>query len=235
MNELISKALRIRKVLIGRDFYQTRQVKRSRLTFGNRYADWTFCPDHLNEHSVVYSFGVGEDISFDLKLMEQYHLNIHAFDPSPRSIEWVNRQKFKKEFHFYPYGLAGQDDSILFSEPAEPGIHSLRMTVTSQGKKAGEKAHVLPVYRLPTILRKLGHERIDILKMDIEVAEYDVIDDIVSSSVPISQVLIEFHHRFDTMGTGMTKQAISRLNKAGYRIFHVSASGEEMSFIKTII
>ena len=38
--------------------------------------------------------------------------------------------------------------------------------------------------------------RIDILKMDIEGAEYDVIDDIINSPVPIAQVLIEFHHRF---------------------------------------
>lgn len=233
MKELISKALRSRKVLIGRDFYQNRQVKCSHLTFGNRYAAWTFCPDHLNEHSVIYSFGVGEDISFDLKLMEQYHLNIHAFDPSPRSIDWVKRQNFNKEFHFYPFGLAGEDGSILFSEPAEPGIHSLKMTDSSQGEKAGEKAHRLPVHRLPTIVKKLGHERIDILKMDIEGAEYEVIDDIISSQVPISQVLIEFHHRFETIGIGMTKQAISRLNKAGYRIFHVSASGEEISFIRT--
>ena len=69
--------------------------------------------------------------------------------------------------------------------------------------------------------------------MDIEGAEYEVIEDIINSSVPINQVLIEFHHRFESIGTGMTRQAISRLNEVGYRIFNVSASGEEISFIKT--
>jgi hypothetical protein len=68
--------------------------------------------------------------------------------------------------------------------------------------------------------------------MDIEGAEYEVIEDILSSHVPISQVLIEFHHRFSDIGIGKTRSAVSRLNEAGYRIFNVSASGEEISFIK---
>jgi len=46
-------------------------------------------------------------------------------------------------------------------------------------------------------------------------------------------VLIEFHHRFAHIGIKRTRQAISKLNRAGYKIFHVSASGEEFSFIKT--
>ena len=233
MNDFITKVLRGRKVLLGRDFYQPRQTKCPRKTFGNPYAEWTFSPQNLDEHSVIYSFGVGEDISFDLKLMEQYKLHIHAFDPSPRSIEWVQKQNIGEEFHFYPFGLAAQDGTITFSEPAEPGIHSLKISDSANGSAAGLKTHLLPVHRLPTILKKLGHERINILKMDIEGAEFEAIEDIIHASVPISQVLIEFHHRFDSVGIAMTRQAISRLNGAGYRIFNVSASGEEIAFIKS--
>lgn len=232
MNDLITKALRGRKVLIGRDFYQFRQVKRPGLTFGNRYADWTFCTDGMDKDSVIYSFGVGEDISFDLKLIEHYKLQVHAFDPSPRSIEWIGKQKIDDAFHFYPYGLAGRDGEITFSEPEESGAHSLKIEGAHSGG-GGRKTHILPVARLTTVLDRLGHDRIDILKMDIEGAEYEVIDDIINAPVRISQVLIEFHHRFGNIGISRTKEAISKLNKAGYRIFSVSASGEELSFIKT--
>ena len=233
MNNLITRALRGRKVLLGRDFYQSRQIKCPRLTFGNTYADWTFCPQNLDENSVIYSFGVGEDISFDLKLIQHFNLHIHAFDPSPRSIEWVKKQKLREEFHFYPFGLADQDGGITFIEPQEPGIHSLKISDSDNGSAAGLKTHLLPVHRLSTIVKKLGHERIDLLKMDIEGAEYEVIEDIINSSIPISQILIEFHHRFESIGIGRTRQAISSLNSAGFSIFNVSASGEEISFIKT--
>jgi FkbM family methyltransferase len=182
---------------------------------------------------VVYSFGVGEDVSFDLKMIEHYDLHIHAFDPSPRSIDWLKKQYLPEKFHFYPFGLAGKDGSVEFSEPAEPGHHSLKLIGAGPDEDKGLKTHLLPVYRLPTILGKLNHNKIDILKMDIEGAEYEVIDDIVRSSVPIYQVLVEFHHRFDGIGIGRTKQAISKLNEAGYKIFNVSATGEEISFIKT--
>jgi FkbM family methyltransferase len=232
MNDLIKKALRGRKVLVGRDFYQGRQVKCSHMTFGNRFAEWTFCPDPLHEQAVIYSFGVGEDISFDLELMEQFRLEIHAFDPSPRSITWVRQQDLKEGFHFYPFGLAGSDGMVSFSEPEQAGIHSLKLSRSINETVAGKSSMELPVHRLVTIMKKLKHEKIDILKMDIEGAEYEVIEDIISSAVPVNQLLIEFHHRFAHIGVGRTRHAISTLNKAGFRIFHVSASGEEMSFIK---
>jgi len=233
MNDILTTLLRGRKVMLGRDFYQFRQVRRSRMTLGNRYANWTFCPDLLKESSVVYSFGVGEDISFDLKLMERFKLHIHAFDPSPQSVNWVGEQNLPDAFHFYPYGLASTDGTIAFAEPADPGIHSLFAAHSADAAGAGLKQHLLPVFRLPTIVDKLGHDTIDLLKMDIEGAEYEVIEDIVGSSVPIHQLLIEFHHRFPYLGIRRTKEAISRLNQAGYRIFNVSPSGEEISFIKT--
>jgi FkbM family methyltransferase len=232
MKDQITRVLRIRKVLIGRDFYQSRQVRRPRMKYGKRFTDWTFCPQFLDSDSVVYSFGVGEDLSFDLQLIENFQLKIDAFDPSPRSIEWVKRQDLPGGIRFHPYGVAGSDGELTFTEPAEPGAHSLRIISPDQQPEAGLNRHVLPVFRLPTIQRKLGHRKIDLLKMDIEGAEYEVIQDIVSSPQPITQVLVEFHHRFPHFGIEKTKQAISMMNKAGYMIFHVSPSGEEISFIK---
>lgn len=233
MNDFITRVLRIRKVVSGRDFYISRQVKISRMTFGNRYADWTFCPDGLGEDSVVFSFGVGEDISFDLQMIDHFRVQVHAFDPSQGSKKWLDSQNVPEEFHFYPYGLAHKDGHISFTQPTEPGIRSLRMTDPEKKSELKETTFSLPVQRLSTILRKLGHHCIDILKMDIEGAEFGVIEDIISSPVPISQVLIEFHHRFSNFSVHHTRKAIARLNDAGYSIFNVSGSGEEISFIKS--
>lgn len=233
MSDLFTTLLRGRKVLLGKDFYQKRQLKKKRLTLGNRYADWTFCPELIDRHSVVYSFGVGRDISFDLTLIRQFHLEVHAFDPSPDSVDWIGTQELPEAFHFHSYGLAATDGQISFAEPADPGIRSLYASSTEDTAGKGLKKHVLPVRRLSTILQTLGHQRIDILKMDIEGAEYEVVEDIVNAQVPIAQVLVEFHHRFSHVGIDRTRQAIARMNRAGYLIFHVSATGEEFSFMKT--
>jgi hypothetical protein len=87
-----------------------------------------------------------------------------------------------------------------------------------------------PVFRLASIMKMLGHDRVDLLKMDIEGAEYGVLDDLLASDIIVGQLLVEFHHRWPEVGIDKTKRAIRLLNGAGYRIFSVSASGEEYSF-----
>ncbi len=81
-------------------------------------------------------------------------------------------------------------------------------------------------------MRELGHEHIDILKMDIEGAEYDVIDDIYKSGIRPRQLLVEFHHRFPGLGVRKTIKAATCLRSMGYRLFSISATNEEFSFIR---
>ena len=81
------------------------------------------------------------------------------------------------------------------------------------------------------ITRKLGHKKVDILKMDIEGSEYDVIDSILDSDVRIDQILIEFHERFFDDGFNKTMDLIKKIEKKGYKLFGISESKEELSFI----
>ncbi|WMW22216.1 hypothetical protein RE476_12730 [Methanolobus mangrovi] len=37
---------------------------------GSEYGGWAFCPENVGEQSVVYSFGIGEDISWDEALID---------------------------------------------------------------------------------------------------------------------------------------------------------------------
>ena len=45
---------------------------------GTNYGGW-YVPKNmeLNENSIIYSGGVGEDISFDIKIQEKYKCNIY--------------------------------------------------------------------------------------------------------------------------------------------------------------
>lgn len=89
----------------------------------------------------------------------------------------------------------------------------------------------VPAYTIPTILAKLGHSHVDLLKMDIEGAEYEALDRMLTSALRPQQLLVEFHHRFSDIGPDRTRQLIDRLRTAGYRIFAVSDTGREVSFL----
>lgn len=227
--ELYEKLKRLPKVLKGQDKYFSAQTKCAIETFGNEGAAWTFCPSAVLNNSIIYSFGVGRDVSFDLKMIETYQVNIHAFDPTQKAIEWVKQQQLPEKFHFHNFGLADYDGTATFYPPENPEHVSATMLdrpVTKQQAYEGE------VKRLKTIVTKLEHPGIDVLKMDIEGMEYKVIDDIVKCEIPINQLLIEFHHRFEQVGLEKTIKAIDKLNEAGFSIFHVSETGQEFSFIK---
>ena len=43
------------------------------------------------------------------------------------------------------------------------------------------------------------------MKMDIEGAEYDVINNLIETSVRPKQILVEFHHRFEGVELYKTK------------------------------
>ena len=234
MGSLINAARRTRswiKQLVGLDLPHRLQVRLGRTqVLGNHNADWCICPDGLGPRSVLYSFGVGEEISFDLAMIERFGLTVHAFDPTPRSVEWLKQRHLPDRFQFHPYGLAAVDGELQLYAPENPR-HVSYSVVPEPGWTS--KPIAMPVHRLDTIAEMLGNREVDVLKMDIEAAEYEVIEDLARSKVEVRQLLVEFHHIHKK---GVTRQAtakaIRQLNELGYRVFYISVSGAEYSFIR---
>ncbi|MGF1505760.1 MAG: FkbM family methyltransferase [Anaerolineae bacterium] len=193
---------------------------------GSTYGGWTIHPAGLSPDSIVYAFGVGEDISFDLSLIDAYGVQLHAFDPTPRSIARAKTQDLPEQFTLHEVGLADFNGTARFFPP-ENREH-ISHTLLDRPPTA-DRAIEVPVRRLPDLMADLGHDRIDILKMDIEGAEFAVIEDVAAA--PVGLVLVEFHHRFEGVTFRETRQAVRRLRRAGYRVFHISEHGTEYSFI----
>jgi FkbM family methyltransferase len=219
---------RVVRAFRGRDLWQRRQVTCTEWKLGNKDAQWCICPDGLSASSVVYSFGVGEDISFDLQLIREFGVQVHAFDPTPKSIEWLDKQSLPEKFVFHDYGIADHDGICVLLPPENPA----QVSHTIVNRKAPGSAIEVPVRRLASIMKSLGHPKIDLLKMDVEGAEYGVIEDLLNAGIAVGQLLVEFHHRWPEVGIGPTVEAIKKLNRAGYLIFSVAPGGEEYSFLK---
>jgi FkbM family methyltransferase len=213
---------------LGQDVFIAADFDCAHARFGSGYGGWDVATIGLDADAVVYAFGVGEDISFDLALIERFGMTVHAFDPTPQSIAWVKRQNPPELFELHEYGLAGFDGEVTFNPPADPAHVSHTMLARPE---TGARAITVPVKRLTTIMRALGHDHVVVLKMDIEGAEYAVIDDLAVAAVRPLQVLVEFHHRFPEIGVGRTREAVGRLSGMGYRLFSVSATGEEFCFL----
>lgn len=154
---------------------------------------------------------------------------MHAFDPTPSSARWVAAQSLPAAFHFHDWGIGGEDGSALFYPPANDAHMSFS---NAPGAAQPGTPVSAPILRLATILGRLGHDRIDLLKMDVEGFEYETLRDIEASNIRPDQLLVEFHHGMYQATDADTNEAVARLGAMGYDLYFVSDTGREYGFVK---
>jgi FkbM family methyltransferase len=219
---------RLAKALLGRDHLYVSNTRIKKVRLGSRYGGWFIAPTALPTLRVptVLSFGIGDDISFDLEMIRVFNARVFAFDPTPKSLEWLSEQSnLPGSFKAFPFGVAGFDGIQKFSLPtvADWDDYSIR--------RQSPQTIECTVKRVETLLQELQLEQIDLIKMDIEGSEYEVLPDLLRSSIVPRQLLVEFHHGRDGITVAETRAMVSALRGVGYRIFDVSPWGREFSFV----
>lgn len=166
---------------------------------GTAYGCWAKIPlEELNQDSVIYSFGAGEDICHEFILSGQTNSEIHIFDPTPRAkihydhcVKVLNTQKIGEynpsfgggdanyekyikdsmangeKLFFHSYGIYDEDKEIDFYYPSNRNHVSLSIDNLQRTK---DKI-LLTVKTIDTIMKTLGHDTVDLVKMNIEGAE----------------------------------------------------------------
>ncbi len=156
--------------------------------FGTDYGGWTVPVNLLGERSICYCIGIGIDASFDFALIEQFGGNVFSFDPTPKAIAYMERAQYDHtRLRFLPIGVWNEDTQLRFYSPANPEetSHSV-FDLHGTGKHFTAECR-----KLSTIMQDLGHEHIDLLKLDIEGAWRKVIQNIVDEQISISILCVE--------------------------------------------
>lgn len=188
---------------------------------GSDYGGWHVPLGELNADSIVYSAGIGVDVTFDEALIEAVGCRIVGLDPTPFAIEFIASREaspaFRQRFQFEPVGLWDSETVLTFFAPKTRGWVGSFSALNLQGTQAADAVHA-PVERLSHLMRRLGHGHIDLLKIDIEGAEYRVIDEIVDKRLDVRWLCIEFDQ---PVPIWTTVSALRRLASAGYQLCHV--------------
>jgi FkbM family methyltransferase len=205
------------------------QLKKHLRRMGSDYGGYFVDLSVMPPDPVIYSLGVGEDISFDLCLIEQYGFTVHAFDPTPKVQTWIESRSVPDKFRFQAVGIADFDGEAEFYLPPRPDFISHSLIQAQQ--YSGSSIRV-PVAKLSTVMGKLGHTRVDLLKMDIEGAEYSVLADLLREKIEVRQIVVEFHHRLSSIGIRKSRDILSSLNNYGMRICYLCPRLEVMTLIR---
>lgn len=213
--------------LFGKDHFIHPDCKLDYSINMHEYGAWPIVHNFFKTPPKIYSFGVGDNISWDLNALSHYKSNIYAFDPTPRSAEWIEMQDLPYEFKFSKIGISDHNGEESFAMPKNEEHVSFKKNILDEYNTISFHVNTLDV-----LMKKNSHESIDLLKLDIEGFEYNVIEDILCKSIFPGIILVEFHHRFDGFGLKKTRNAINNLKSSGYSIFYVSHNGEEFGFVK---
>lgn len=202
--------------------------------YGNLYNGFRVYESDLKKSSIpiVYSFGIGEDLSFSERLMLNIKPQIYAYDPTPRAIEYVKQHSlFQNElFHFFPFGLSDKDETSSFFLPSNDS-HDCSGSAIHCNHLKGERIDV-EMKCLNTIIRENRHTHIDLLKLDIEGSEFEVINSLKECTVPINQICLEIHDRFFENGLNKLRNCLATLREMNYLLISISYSEQELTFIR---
>lgn len=210
---------------------------------GTDYGGWLIPKNiSLNEDSIVYSGGAGEDISFDLKLQDKYNCWIIIIDPTKRAIKhyeevkkFYNDNNFKftgniqkdyiqniknlninfNKIIFLDMGLYNKKDLLKFYKQDNPNYVSQSL----ENNMFGNNYDVVKVDTIKNIMNQLNHNNIDLLKLDIEGSECDVLDKMLDDNILPKYLCIEFDLLLKNKDFNKKTEKIGvRLKSFGYKI-----------------
>lgn len=217
---MISRVMR----RIGRDvkkYSRLRQARREGLVFVE--PNFVYRPD-LSPDSVVIDAGCSYQADFSICLMQRHGVRAIGVDPTRKHQDALRRIEGQHpgRFSHVPWAIAATDGRLTFHESRvnESGslfddhVNVIRDETTSYEVEA---------VTLGTLLARLGLETVDILKLDLEGAEYDLFERVTARELwPFQQLFVEFHHHaVGHAGEADTWRLVRRVADFGFRTFSV--------------
>ena len=212
-------------------------------SLGTNYGGWSIPKDaNLNNNSIIYSGGVGEDMSFDLKLEDKYKCKIFLIDPTQRAIKHYEEVKefyntkinnftgniqadylyniidLHPDFDNYTYinkGLYKEKSKLKFYKQTNPNYVSQSLVKNMYGNDYDE----VEVDSIKNIMKTYNHSKIDLLKLDIEGSEIDVLNQMLDDEIYPKYLCIEFDLLLKKKDPNqLTQKLVKRLQENNYKI-----------------
>ena len=191
------------------------------IRLGSNYGGWHFL-DHQNLNgTTIVSFGVGEDISFDIEFINKYNAKVVLVDPTPRSINYyenvigyLGRKKTKNysDDGYQPFDaydlyeinknqLLLEDKAIWHETKSLPFFKPLNEKSVSHSivnyknnyNQNQDQPHILvDTITIENLMKKYNLSELPLIKMDIEGAETEVLLNILKKGFLPKQILVEF-------------------------------------------
>lgn len=177
----------MKKILkaIGNRLYLTTQSRRCRSWF-HIEGDSTLRLEYpLNKDSVVFDLG-GYKGQWTSDIFSKYCCNVYVFEPVMAFYETIKKRfQHNKKIRTFPFGLAEENKKVVLSVDKD----------RSSMFKGSDEGEAIALHTFKEFLGTHQIRNIDLIKINIEGAEYDLLDFIIEEGLQtrISNIQVQFH------------------------------------------
>jgi len=182
------------------------------VSLGTAYGGWMIPDGVLRDGAVCYCVGAGADISFDLELIARYGAVVRAIDPVARYEELaLERAADEPNFSFRRAALAAVDGPLRMQVHHQTGSES----VSAAGLYDSDSWVAADGLTLPSLMQEFGDAHIDLLKLDVEGAEYELLPQIDLRGLGVRIFATQLHH---VQGVRQARQLIETVEAQGFSL-----------------
>lgn len=192
---------------------------------GTRYGGWWLFVPAVGKDPLLIDCGLGKDISFTAAFLRRFGGRAIGLDPNPAAIQYslAHRPDGLEVRQEALWSEAGQQIAFHLPKPLHElpsGADGVSGSVLRSHSYAGETTLGVRTTSLAELLRHARRDECDVLKLDIEGAEYEVTEALCRSGEArrARQLLIEFHHHCTDRTVEDTLDAIRRIEESGFRL-----------------
>lgn len=135
-------------------------------------------------------------------------------------------------FVLHKFGIGKHTSNVTFYLPNDERNVSGSYTAAAH---VGRTAIDVELLQIDDIMSRIDVRKIDLLKLDVEGAEYDVFasDAFRKCADRIDIICVEFHHRWGNFGVDETVRAVEALRALGFQcVWRSPTTNEEFTFAK---
>ncbi len=151
------------------------------------YGNYKLLKNKIPKNPIVYSGGVGTNISFDLELLRIHGGKVRLFDPTPSSIKYMHKFKNNKKIKFYPTALYHKNERVkIYFDPTNRVKSNSISNFLNFNKKSFYKVNAKNILYF---VKKNKDQKIDILKLDIEGVAEDLLIHTLKNNIKPKQII----------------------------------------------
>jgi FkbM family methyltransferase len=218
------------EIFLGRTYNVRVAIRVPTAFIGSYNGGYAICLNGIGKDSVVYSFGLGDDVSFDLGLIKRFGCHVYGADPTPKSLSYLSGINLPERFRCFPYAIAPYDGEIELFFPKDPNRVSLVSGDDGARDGSSQKFKCISV---KSLMNSLGHQHVDIIKMDIKGPEFEIIPQLLREGISFNQLIVEFTPEIIPNGHKKVYEVLDLLEHHGYLVFNVSDDGRNISIVRT--